>query len=303
MAYSPLVQELRRMTTGDVFEGELMGHHTSFRLGGRVDILVVPASIEDLEVTLDLAFRRGVPLLVMGGGTNLLVRDGGIRGIVLKIGRRLGHVESMGDVLRAGAGSPLVGVAKNAEALGLAGLEFATGIPGTLGGAVAMNAGAFSRCMGEVVESVMAIGPEGDKRTLHGEDLAMGYRDSIFRRTRLICVEACLRLKPGSPDEIRKVSQEYLAKRKQSQPWGVPSAGSVFKNPEGTSAGQLIEAAGLKGLRRGGAQISSVHANFIVNRGGASASDILALIDDARDAVYRLYGIQLDLEIGVVGEG
>ncbi|MEW6081391.1 MAG: UDP-N-acetylmuramate dehydrogenase [Bacillota bacterium] len=291
------------MTKGEVLAQEPMARHTSFRIGGNADILVAPATLEDLEAVLDLAFRRGVPYLVFGGGTNLLVRDGGIRGMAVKIGKGLDGIRVLEDGLEAGAGLPLAQVARQAQDAGLGGLEFAFGIPGTLGGAISMNAGAHSGTISQVITEVKAVRPGGESRTLCPGDLEMGYRESVFSHTDWVCVTATLRLAPCPPEEIREASRRHLMERRRSQPLSQPSAGSVFKNPPGDSAGRLIEAAGLKGRCLGGAQISQVHANFIVNTGGATARDVLELVDEARQAVQRVHGIWLELEIRVEGEG
>jgi len=291
------------MTKGEVLTQEPMARHTSFRIGGNAEILVSPASLEDLEAVLDLAYRRGVPYLVFGGGTNLLVRDGGIRGMAVKIGKGLDGLRVLEDGLEAGAGRLLAHVARQAQEAGLGGLEFACGIPGTLGGAISMNAGAHSGNLSQVISKVQAVRPGGERQTLYPGDLKMGYRESVFSHTDWVCVTATLKLVPRPAEEIREVSRRYLMERRNSQPWSLPSAGSVFKNPPGDSAGRLIESAGLKGRSLGGAQVSPVHANFIVNTGGATARDVLELVDEVRLAVQRVHGIWLELEIRVEGEG
>lgn len=277
-----------------------MSRHTSFRVGGPADLYVRPADLPSLVAALDILAGAGLPVLVVGLGTNLLVRDGGIRGAVVSTALLGGwHLE--GDRLVARCGSALSGLARATARAGWSGLEFAAGIPGTLGGAVAMNAGAHGACLADVLERVTVLGDSGPL-TLGRDEAGFAYRDSRVRREKLVVTEAVLRLRPTSPAQAEERIRQVLRARAESQPRGVPSAGSFFRNPPGMAAGALIEQAGCKGMRVGGAEVSPVHANFLVNRGGASARDVLTLAARVRDRVAERFGIWLEPEVEVVGE-
>lgn len=277
-----------------------MSRHTSFRVGGPADLYVRPADLPSLVAALDILAGAGLPVLVVGLGTNLLVRDGGIRGAVVSTALLGGwHLE--GDRLVARCGSALSGLARATARAGWSGLEFAAGIPGTLGGAVAMNAGAHGACLADVLERVTVLGDSGPL-TLGRDEAGFAYRDSRVRREKLVVTEAVLRLRPTSPAQAEERIRQVLRVRAESQPRGVPSAGSFFRNPPGMAAGALIEQAGCKGMRVGGAEVSPVHANFLVNRGGASARDVLTLAARVRERVAERFGIWLEPEVEVVGE-
>lgn len=277
-----------------------MSRHTSFRVGGPADLYVRPADLPSLVAALDILAGAGLPVLVVGLGTNLLVRDGGIRGAVVSTALLGGwHLE--GDRLVARCGSALSGLARATARAGWSGLEFAAGIPGTLGGAVAMNAGAHGACLADVLERVTVLGDSGPL-TLGRDEAGFAYRDSRVRREKLVVTEAVLRLRPTSPAQAEERIRQVLRVRAESQPRGVPSAGSFFRNPPGMAAGALIEQAGCKGMRVGGAEVSPVHANFLVNRGGASARDLLTLAARVRERVAERFGIWLEPEVEVVGE-
>ncbi|MBO8142093.1 MAG: UDP-N-acetylmuramate dehydrogenase, partial [Firmicutes bacterium] len=260
-----LAESLARDLRGEVRWQEPLCRYTSFRIGGPADVLVLPASIEDVIKVRKAASAAEVPLAVIGGGSNLLVADAGVRGIVMRIGRGLSRVVWRSDGATVGAGAPLPGVAKEAGRRSLAGLEFACGIPGTVGGALAMNAGAHDGCMADVVTRVLAVDGHGRLVELEPEDMAFGYRTSRLLQDRdLVAVETDLRITPGRPDQIREKMAAYLEKRRRTQPLGTKNAGSIFKNPPGDFAGRLVEQAGCKGLSVGDAVVSPVHANFIV---------------------------------------
>jgi len=295
--------ELSRLLPGQVRAGEPMSSHTSWRIGGPADVFVDPADIEDLRLTVYYAYRQGIPLTVIGAGTNLLVSEEGIRGIVVKVGHGLGRISTVGNEIVAGGGAKLAGVAVTARDTGLGGVEFSAGIPGTVGGAVIMNAGANGSSISTLVREVTLLDFTGVFSRKSKEEMHFGYRTSILQREPAIVVEVCFSCHPRNKKAIREEMEKYIARRRLTQPLGLPSAGSVFKNPPGDSAGRLIEAAGLKGLRFGDAQVSGVHANFIVNLGAASARDVLALIDRVREAVYGRFGVELQLEVKVVGGG
>lgn len=277
-----------------------MSRHTSFRVGGPADLYVRPADLPSLVAALDILAGAGLPVLVVGLGTNLLVRDGGIRGAVVSTALLGGwHLE--GGRLVARCGSALSGLARATARAGWSGLEFAAGIPGTLGGAVAMNAGAHGTCLADVLERVTVLGDSGPL-TLGRDEAGFAYRDSRVRREKLVVTEAVLRLRPTAPAQAEERIRQVLRARAESQPRGVPSAGSFFRNPPGMAAGALIEQAGCKGMRVGGAEVSPVHANFLVNRGGASARDVLTLAARVRERVAERFGIWLEPEVEVVGE-
>jgi len=281
---------------------EPMCRHTSFRIGGPADLLVIPANLEDLRKTVGFCIDNQVPLFVMGSGTNLLVKDGGIRGVVAKLSGTLDHIRFDGDLVTAGSGARLAELSRQAMEHGLSGLEFACGIPGSVGGAVVMNAGAYDGEMKDVVRSVTVLSRDEGLVTIDAGEMDFGYRRSRPQDTGDIVVEAVMSLIPGDRARIASRMEELERRRREKQPLDLPSAGSVFKRPEGHYAGTLIEKAGLKGMSVGGARVSELHAGFIVNTGGATAKDVLRLIEIVRDEVMRRFGVLLTPEIRIVGE-
>ncbi len=301
MADSAICRELQELLPGRVRTGEPMKNHTSWRIGGPSEIFVEPAGREELQLVVSHAHRRQVPLMVIGNGSNLLVTEGGIRGIVVKIGSDLGRITTRDLRITAEAGAKLAAVAAVARDQGLGGFEFSAGIPGTVGGAVVMNAGANGSSICSLVHKVLLLSLEGEFYQRANKDFSFGYRSSILQSEPAIVVEAEFLCYFRDKEEISAEIERHLARRRQTQPLGYPNAGSVFKNPPGDSAGRLIEAAGLKGFRVGDAQISTVHANFIINLGSATARDILKLIELAREKVLGCFGVELQLEIKVIG--
>ncbi|SHF24654.1 UDP-N-acetylmuramate dehydrogenase [Desulfofundulus australicus DSM 11792] len=295
-------KELNALLPGQVKVFEPMARHTTWRIGGPADIFVEPAGVKELARLVSWVHHRGLPLYFIGNGSNLLVKDGGIRGVVVKIGRALGRVQVCETTITAGAGAMLGVLASAAQKNGVGGLEFATGIPGTAGGAVVMNAGANGSSMADLVREVMVMNPSGDLERKKAHELNFGYRTSNLLGGSLVVVEVTCRGISRDPQRIRADMEEYLARRQATQPLSYPSAGSVFKNPPGKSAGWLIEQAGCKGMRQGDAQVSTVHANFIVNLGRATARDVQALIHRVQQLVYKRFGISLALEVQVLGE-
>jgi len=297
----PLAETIK----GEIRYGVSLSDYTSFHVGGPADSLIFPADLEDLYKILQWCLREKVPCFVLGNGTNLLVRDGGIRGLVISLSRVLGGIEVVGKdadgLVRSGAGEALGKLVEFAWKQELAGLEFAAGIPGTVGGALFMNAGAFQGEMKDVVESVRFMDAAGKIFTRNREECKFSYR-SMFLRNGEVILEGRLRLKKGNVQEIRNRGEEIIRKRLAKHPYDLPSAGSVFKNPPQGPAGKLIEEVGLKGMHIGDAQVSEKHANFIVNRGRARAQDILALIQRIREKVFHEKGIVLETEIRIVGE-
>ena len=281
---------------------EPMGRHTSFRIGGPARRMAFPASGEQLVLLLAEAERLGARPLVIGNGTNLLCPDAGLDRLVIDTSAALNRVESAGpDTVTAEAGASLARAADFACRQGLTGLEFAHGIPGTVGGAVCMNAGAYGGEMAQVVREVSVLFPEEGVRTLSGDALAFGYRRSFLTdRPDAVVLRAVFRLAPGDQAAIRDRMRELMEKRKASQPLEYPSAGSTFKRPAGHYAGTLIDQCGLKGLTVGGAQVSEKHAGFIVNRGGATSADLRELIRQVQARVLDATGVRLEPEVRII---
>lgn len=279
-----------------------MARHTSLRVGGPVDALATPADRGALARLLRACARHRIPHHLLGAGFNTLVRDGGLDGVAISLRRFRQLEERPGGLLRAEAGVSHSQVTRLCTSRGFAGLEFAAGIPGTVGGWIAMNAGIPEREMVDVVREVEVVSPAGRRRSHLGrERLRFGYRRLRGLAPGSVVVSALLAIQVASPAAVKARVDELLSRRQVSQPINVPSCGSVFRNPPGDHAGRLIEASGLKGLRIGGAEISSLHANFIANTGDATAADVLALIECARSEVRRQHGVDLELEVKVVG--
>ncbi|MDO8848542.1 MAG: UDP-N-acetylmuramate dehydrogenase [Coriobacteriia bacterium] len=291
---------LRERLSGDVRANEPMARHTTFRIGGPADLLVTCDTLSDLSEALDICGAADVPWTVVGKGSNLLVADEGYRGAAIVLGKEFKAHSVDGAEIKAGAACILAYVVRDAFSKALAGIEFAVGIPGTVGGALAMNAGTRGVWMQSIVESVTLYVPGKGLDRLRGAEVAWGYRTSGLQ-ARGVIVETVLQLEQAEKNRIRHEMERSLDRRKATQPLGVPSAGSVFRNPEGDSAGRLIEAAGLKGTRLGGARVSELHANFIVNEGGATASDVVGLIQKIQMTVKDMYGIELTPEIRLLG--
>ncbi|MCM1283682.1 MAG: UDP-N-acetylmuramate dehydrogenase [Muribaculaceae bacterium] len=292
---------MRELPQLDLLREEPMERHTTFRIGGPAEYYARPAR-EELAPLLRLARSAGVPVTVIGNGSNLLVADSGIRGLVVEIGGQMSRVRIEGTKLVASAGALLSAVASAAAAAGLGGLEFAAGIPGNLGGAIVMNAGAYGGEMKDVVESVTALTPDGQLQSLCTEELDFGYRHSSIPDRNHIVVEAVLTLTPKPEEEIRAEMAELRRKRLHRQPLEFPSAGSTFKRPEGNYAGKLIMDAGLRGYTVGGAQVSEKHCGFVVNTGGAAAADVLRLMRDVQEKVRAAFGVHLEPEVKLLGD-
>lgn len=286
---------------GRVLYDEPMSRHTSYGIGGPADALIFPKDVEDLKVILRIAGEERIPYLVLGGGSNLLVRDGGIRGIVINLEGAFQELSSQGEAVKAEAGVRLSRLLAFSAKRGLSGLEPLTGVPGTVGGAVWGNAGAFGGAIADRLVKLRLVTCSAEELILDRKHLAFSYRRSSLPEGSVI-IEATFALTKGDPLAIRQRIFKLLVQRNRSQPVALRSCGSVFKNPPGDYAGRLIEAVGLKGLRRGDAQISPKHGNFIVNLGGAKAGDVLALIEVVKDRVKKEQGVELELEVKVVGE-
>jgi UDP-N-acetylmuramate dehydrogenase len=285
---------------GDLRYDEPMSRHTSWRAGGPADVFFIPASIDDLSLFL-AGLDSDTPVFWHGVGTNLLVRDGGLRGVVISATRILRQLEQIDEyVVRAGAGVPCTQLARQCIRWGLGPSEFFAGIPGTVGGALAMNAGAHGGETWERVESVRTIDRNGEIHKRLPVDYTVGYR-SVVGPANEWFIEGIFRFEPGVAPSMENM-QTMLERRKTTQPLGLPSCGSVFRNPEGDYSARLIEAAGLKGHRIGGAEVSTKHANFIINQDNASATDIEALIEHVRNTVFDVHGVKLVHEVRIVGE-
>ncbi|MDO4741465.1 MAG: UDP-N-acetylmuramate dehydrogenase [Eubacteriales bacterium] len=291
---------LRRIAPERVLSNEPMDRHVSFRAGGRADLFFMPADAQELAAALQIGREEGLPTYVIGAGTNLVVPGAGVRGLVIALGDCCSAVVRDGTTIRAQAGARLSRIAQEAQTAGLAGLEFAAGIPGSLGGGVAMNAGAYGGELADCVTSAKLL-IEGRVETLSGAELEFGYRTSMPLKTGAIVLEAEMALQPDDCGAIAERMRELNRRRREKQPLELPSAGSTFKRPEGYFAGALIEQAGLKGLRVGGAQVSEKHAGFIVNAGGATGDDILDLIALVQKRVFEHSGVRLEREVRVLG--
>jgi UDP-N-acetylmuramate dehydrogenase len=287
---------------GNIKIDEPMKNHTSFRVGGPADIFITPVNVLQIRDVMRLCHDSGCPVFVMGNGSNLVVRDGGIRGVVLKIYDNYNDISTDGQFLTAQAGALLSTISKTALKYSLKGLEFASGIPGTVGGAVAMNAGAYNGEIKDVIYSADVIDSNFNIITLDKEALDLGYRTSVVSKRGYIVVRTTFRLDTGNYDEIKDRIDTLTRRRKEKQPLHLPSAGSTFKRPEGHFAAKLIEDTGLKGTRVGGAMVSEMHSGFIVNVGSATASDILGLIEVVTKEVYKKFNVLLEPEVRIVGE-
>lgn len=300
MSLSAARERLVARLGGAVRLDEPMARHTTFRIGGPASLFVECHTVADLAEATSILGAEDVEWTVAGKGSNLLVSDAGYEGAVLVLGKEFRRHSVNGRHLQTGAGVILAAIVQDAFSKGLTGLEFAVGVPGTVGGALAMNAGSRERWIGHIVESVTVFAPGDGLVKLRGPEVSWGYRRTDLP-SRGIIVEAVLRVIEGDVVDIRRAMEASLRRRKRTQPLGMPNAGSIFVNPEGDSAGRLIEAAGLKGARVGGALVSDVHANFIVNVGGASANDVLSLIRLVKDTVRESDGIELRPEIRFLG--
>ncbi len=286
----------------DVLENELMKNHTSFKIGGPADFLVIPRNEEELKNIILLVNKEKIPFFIMGNGSNLLVRDGGIRGVVIKLSDNFSKFEVNENIVKAQSGILLSKLAKNILKCALAGFEFASGIPGTLGGAIAMNAGAYGGEMKDVVHAVKLLDMDGNIFECSNEEMKFGYRKSLLTEKKYIVLEVQLILNKGNYEDIKSIFDDLTLKRTTKQPINMPSAGSTFKRPVGYFAGKLIEEAGLKGLTLKDAQVSPKHSGFVVNLGNATAKDIIELLDVVKKTVYDKFQVVLEEEVKIIGE-
>ena len=281
---------------------EPMKKHTTFKIGGPADYLIFPSSMQEVTLIFDLLRKYKIPFTVLGNGSNVLVLDKGIRGAVVKFNSPMSWIRQAGNTIIAGAGALLKDVSQFAADCGLTGMEFAIGIPGSIGGAVFMNAGAYDGEMKPIVSGVRAAAASGKLVAYSHDDLDFGYRHSVFQDNGQAICEVEISLQPGDPAAIREKMDSFTERREKKQPLEMPSAGSTFKRPEGYFAGTLIEQTGLKGFSVGGAQISAKHAGFVVNSGEATATDVLNLIHEVQRRVYEKNGVKLFPEVRILGE-
>ena len=277
-----------------------MAEYTSFKCGGRAYCLAEPSDEADIKALIDIAKSFGKEYLILGNGSNMLFSDRGYDGIVIRISKAFSDVNVDGNTLTAGAGALISSVSKAAAANKLSGLEFACGIPGSVGGAVFMNAGAYDHDMSECIKSVKSADAEGNVKVRSASELELAYRHSIFEDNKEIILEASFELKPEDASEIEARMADYTARRTSKQPLSYPSAGSFFKRPLGNFAGALIEKSGLKGLQIGGAQVSELHAGFIINTGNATAQNVIDLMNVVRETVFNDSGVELEPEVRII---
>ena len=285
-----------------VFTGEAMSRHTTFKIGGPADYFLMPDKDTDVGRIVKICKESAIPYFILGNGSNLLVGDGGYRGAVIQIYKNMSAVTVEGTEITVQAGALLSSVAAAAKNAALTGFEFAGGIPGTMGGAVVMNAGAYGGERKDVLTEVTVMDEEGEIVTLPADKLELGYRTSIIKTAGYIVLEAKLQLKEGNPEVIRETMKDLTIRRTTKQPLEYPSAGSTFKRPEGYFAGKLIMDSGLAGYQVGGAQVSEKHCGFVINAGGATARDVRTLMDNVRDIVYKKYGVTLEPEVKFLGD-
>lgn len=297
-----VITDLRAAGVNDIQCDEPMAPHTYWKIGGPADVFVQPKNKEQLMETIRIIQQHRVPWFVLGRGSNLLVTDKGIRGVVIKLGEALDYAHFEGTTVYAGGAYSLIKLSAIASKNGLAGLEFAGGIPGSIGGAVYMNAGAHGSEMSRILKQAEVLFDNGELVTMRNEELCYSYRTSILQTKRGIVTEAVLELKQGDRKELADAFAAHKERRLRTQPLQLACAGSVFRNPANQYAAKLIEEAGLKGMRVGGAEISTLHANFIVNTGQATAQDVLTLIDKIRAIIVEKYNVELVPEVMVVGE-
>lgn len=281
---------------------EPMKQHTTFKIGGPADYFLVPETGEEVGEIIKICRKTDTPYFILGNGSNLLVGDGGYRGAVIQVYRNMSAVTVEGTTITAQAGALLSAVAAAAKNASLTGFEFAGGIPGTVGGAAVMNAGAYGGEMKDVLVEVTVMDAEGKIFAISAEKLELGYRTSVIKKAGYIVLEAKIRLKEGDQEAIRERMKELTIQRTTKQPLEYPSAGSTFKRPEGYFAGKLVMDSGLRGYQVGGARISEKHCGFVINAGDATAKDVRTLMDNVRDIVYEKYGVTLEPEVKFLGE-
>ena len=285
-----------------VLVDEPMKRHTTFRIGGPADFFLLPSTVDEVRGILEICREEELPYFILGNGSNLLVSDKGYRGVIIQLYRNFSNISVEGNEICASSGALLSQIAAAARNASLTGFEFAGGIPGTLGGAVFMNAGAYGGELKDVLKEAVVMTEQGEILTLPVEKLDMGYRTSRIKKAGYLVLEARLVLEQGDMDKIRDITKDLTEKRVRKQPLEYPSAGSTFKRPEGYFAGKLIMDAGLRGYQVGDAQVSEKHCGFVINKGNATAADVLTLIENVREKVQEQFGVTLEPEVKFLGE-
>ena len=283
-----------------VCENEPMGKHCTFRCGGNTKYYVKPGSINELTDVIKACKKQEYPYMVIGNGSNILIKDEGYDGVIIEVNNRISSIDIIGDEIVADAGAKLSSVAMAAYESDLGGFEFAHGIPGNVGGAIVMNAGAYGGEMKDIVKWVKVLNEAGEIETINAGDLEFGYRTSAIMKRNLVVLQMCIKLFLSSGEEISTIMQMFMQKRKAKQPLEYPSAGSTFKRPEGYFAGKLIEDAGLRGYRVGGAMVSEKHCGFVINYDNATATDIINLMEDVKNKVKEQFGVELEPEVKII---
>lgn len=284
-----------------IFENENMANHTTFKCGGNASLYIAPNSTDELVKVLEVLRNENYPYMVIGNGSNLLVKDSGYDGAIVEVDKKISEIDVRGEEIIVEAGAKLSKVATIAMENDLAGFEFAHGIPGNMGGAVVMNAGAYGGEMKDVLKWVKVVDQNGEIKTLENEELELGYRTSRVMKEKMIVLEACIKLELGVMGDIAEVMALLMSKRKASQPLEYPSAGSTFKRPEGYFAGKLVQDAGMKGYRVGDAMVSDKHSGFVINCGNATASEVIQVIKDVQAKVKDDFGVDLEPEVRIIG--
>ena len=297
--YNKLIDEIEE---NRVYTKEPMKNHTTFRVGGEADYFVLPKTKEEVKTIVALCHEMDMQYYILGNGSNLLVGDKGYRGVIIQIYKEMNSIEVQGNRIKVQSVALLSRIGNAALNAGLTGFEFAAGIPGTMGGAVVMNAGAYGGEMKDVIEDVTVITPEGELLTLKNEELELGYRTSVIAKKDYVVLEATLLLEKGNVDDIKVRMDELRVQRTTKQPLEYPSAGSTFKRPEGYFAGKLIQDAGLRGFQVGGAQVSEKHCGFVINKDNATAADIVELMNQVSAIVKEKFGVELEPEVKRLGD-
>ena len=297
-----MIDKLREIVGADsVKENENMAEHTTFKCGGNASLYIAPNSTDELVKVLEILRTENYPYMVIGNGSNLLVKDSGYNGAIVEVDKKIGEIDVRGEEIIVEAGAKLSKVATIAMESDLAGFEFAHGIPGNMGGAVVMNAGAYGGEMKDVLKWVKVVDQNGEIKTLENDEMELGYRTSRVMKEKMIVLEACIKLELGIMGEIADVMALLMSKRKASQPLEYPSAGSTFKRPEGYYAGKLVQDAGMKGYRVGDAMVSEKHSGFVINCGNATATDVIQVIKDVQAKVKEDFGVDLEPEVRIIG--
>jgi len=297
-----IVTELQNLNIGKVKPNEPLLNHTTIKIGGPADLFIEPSSVDNLKKVMEVIKKNSINWRAIGRGSNLLVSDKGIEGAVIKLSTGLDHLEINDTEITVGGGYSLVSLATSISKKGLSGLEFASGIPGSVGGAVYMNAGAHGSDISKILTKAHILFDDGSIEWLSNQEMEFSYRTSILQKKRPgIVIEAVFKLIQGDRAAIVAQMQKNKDYRKETQPWNFPCAGSIFRNPLPNYAGKLIEDAGLKGYSIGGAKISEMHGNFIVNAGNATAEDVLTLIQYVKDTIFTLYEIKMETEVEIIG--